>query len=310
MPMRSQAILCIYFLVIAHCLWITSGSWLRHQSKLRYKALACIFLLLTWERMFNYFRWSYLTYHSINGAAIIGESKLEQWLSNTQLFQQAWRLVTADPESILISQRVCFATVAWTIFLRKSQGRVPYTIIYMLLGQLVAISFAMNLYFAALSVANPSDLQSTRGTKNNTDSITKHGWSDILEFVLLFTSTVSIVLIPFIQGTGFLLNLLILHGTLLVVLLLPPSTLWRFTHLEFAILAISSLNTAYSLYRSNFAHVVARIHQTPAHGSIGCDLLGIVISIWVWRISRVGRAQSPKYLSTLMETLAYTRISF
>lgn len=306
MPIRSQAILCAYFLVIAHCLWVTSCSWLQHKSNNRYRLLAVFSLLLTWERMLGYFRWSYHNYF----AATKGNRDVDEWLSNTQLFQEAWRLVTADSESMLVTQRVCFATISWTIFLRKTQGRVPYTILYMLLGQLVAISFAMNLYFAALSVPSWYESSSTKGTKNGTKFMTKYGWSDVLEFILIFGSASSAVVIPFIQGTGFLPNLLILHGMLLVAFLLPPSSLWQSAHFESAILVISFLNTGYLLYCSNFAYVLARTYQTPAHGSISFDLVGIMMSVWVWRSSRHRRAQNAGYLSTLVETLAYTRIPF
>lgn len=79
--------------------------------------------------------------------------RISQWLASLSLFKEAWMEVIKDAPSWWWSSEICIITVgAWALFLRHEAERVriPHVWTAMALGQLVAISFAFNLFNLAV----------------------------------------------------------------------------------------------------------------------------------------------------------------
>lgn len=95
--------------------------------------------------------------------------RISQWLSSLSLFKEAWMEVIKDATSWWWSSEICIVTVgAWALFLRHESQRlrIPHVWTVMALGQLVAISFAFNLFnLAVLYRLDAQDLLSVRADK-------------------------------------------------------------------------------------------------------------------------------------------------
>uniref|UniRef100_V5EWQ4 Uncharacterized protein n=1 Tax=Kalmanozyma brasiliensis (strain GHG001) TaxID=1365824 RepID=V5EWQ4_KALBG len=79
--------------------------------------------------------------------------RISQWLGSLSLFKEAWMEVIKDNTSWWWSSEICIITVgAWALFLRHEAERlrIPHVWTIMALGQLVAISFAFNLFNLAV----------------------------------------------------------------------------------------------------------------------------------------------------------------
>lgn len=95
--------------------------------------------------------------------------RVSQWLASLSLFKEAWMEVIKDAPSWWWSSEICIITVgAWALFLRHESKRlrIPHVWTVMALGQLVAISFAFNLFnLAVVYRLDTSDLLALRSDK-------------------------------------------------------------------------------------------------------------------------------------------------
>ena len=137
-------------------------------------------------------------------------SRLTNWLVGTGLFEQAWAAVSFGRMNWWWSEQLCLFTVgAWTTFLategaseshpnpckwddlisRDPTGTIhgiKYVAVYMILGQLVAISVASNLFYLALSLSPTRPQDST-----------KHGFATPTLWLSILASLLTVALSPF-----------------------------------------------------------------------------------------------------------------
>ncbi|GMK57824.1 hypothetical protein CspeluHIS016_0406580 [Cutaneotrichosporon spelunceum] len=109
-------------------------------------------LISTWYFMIKFIKWSYTSYVSVRPGATMSE-----WLVNTSLFVQAWRAVCVGPPNWWWSSWICtaaifFAAIIWSETFRRG---IKYPVVYMILGQLVAISVAIALFLTAVYLHEP-----------------------------------------------------------------------------------------------------------------------------------------------------------
>ncbi|KIS65788.1 uncharacterized protein UMAG_06168 [Mycosarcoma maydis] len=138
--------------------------------------LAVFSLASTWYYMLAFLRHSYLSYlercrlasyplpptpppWDLSRPALLVAAlhlrilRISQWLASLSLFKEAWMEVIKDAPSWWWSSEICVITVgAWALFLRHEAERlrIPHVWTVMALGQLVAISFAFNLFNLAV----------------------------------------------------------------------------------------------------------------------------------------------------------------
>lgn len=270
-----------YFCLIIFLLVLTAKGWTA-RSMSRYHILAATSLLLTWERMLRYFAWSFKSFY---GETTVAYSlhHVSKWLSSTKLFEEAWTLVTSTPETWLISQRVCFLTIIWTLFLHRHQHRIPYTWAYMLLGQLVAISFAMNLYFVAVNCQHIAEESKRKGTRPSTSFA-------LCISIALFSASIVTILPKHL----FLTNLLFLHILLLLPLLAQSVTTSSTRSLYYLTSFVSAASTISCIVNVNsLGTVINSIRANPAMGSISNDMLMAMLSVIIWNWSTDNDGELP-----------------
>lgn len=213
---------------------------------------------------------------------------------NTTLFEQAWTAVCSGKLNWAWSEQLCLFTVgAWTVFLyiEGSRRQIKHVWAYMLLGQVVAISVASNLFYIALLSS-----MAARERRNDDASIAV----PIKLWLPVLISLATIASSPFTTEKTFLPNLLIMHA-LLVVPLISVSSLqhtksWFNLSIFYLLIflvsipirfrtMVAALPTTADLDTSALAYFKTQwevLHSHPAQSSIGWDVVWTSISFIVW----------------------------
>ncbi|KAL4731379.1 hypothetical protein ACLX1H_000345 [Fusarium chlamydosporum] len=130
--------------------------------------------------MFCFFQWSYQQWESTHLEKLDSELHLGEWLRDTTLFKQAWVSTLEQPPRAWWSLQIFAFCAIWSVMLawQDKKRRVPHLWIFMLLGQIVAISFAANLSFLAFLVFEDVDTSAKVDKKERTmpSSTKSHGW--------------------------------------------------------------------------------------------------------------------------------------
>lgn len=188
----------------------------------------------------------------------------------------------------------------------------------MLLGQIVAISVASNLFYLAVLLSPSAD--SKRGAPQSVP---------IVLWLSIVLSLGTVFLIPHsIEHDYFLINLLIMH-VLLVIPLAAPRSLRSSKFMQirlsslYAILAVATLiprSRTISLmlssvpvedgphYLSVAKALWATLHSHPAQSSIGWDVIWTTLSFFVWilDVSPASDVLLPLLLGTVALSIGLT----
>ncbi|KAI5900787.1 uncharacterized protein SCHCODRAFT_02523071 [Schizophyllum commune H4-8] len=278
------------------------ASWNRRASA--FVTLTALSFGYTWYYMIKFMKWSYNDYATRTGVLYSDISPLQRvadWLVETSLFEQAWMAVSFGyPLRWWISEQLCIFTAgAWTILMATEGPRrqLRYVWLYMLLGQIVAISVACNLFFALLSVTEPK-----RGARLYARPTL---WLSVL------ASLVTVAISPYTDETTFLPNLLVMHVLLIIPLAthsvtsvkdadrscLSIDNLYTLVMLSGFLLRVrTTLDTVYTMLAEvpafsvlDFAHAAwVTLHWHPAQASIGWDVIWTTISFVFWIALRPG----------------------
>lgn len=177
---------------------------------------------------------------------------------------------------------------------------------FILLGQLVAISFAANLFFLAILLHPIQDEK--EGSRNSSKSKTKHWFElDILEWlnstgfwnvvILIATLQVALCITASLDSPQFMLLLLLPH-----ILAFFPTVISLITrdkypeitlqepalYLKAAIVTILISWQTAAIYRAGLGldDVVNALHAHPAVSSVGWDVICCWLSFVLWEVSK------------------------
>ncbi|KAM0787537.1 hypothetical protein ACM66B_003608 [Microbotryomycetes sp. NB124-2] len=301
--LTAHAPLVGYFALIAGLCVLTAPQVVRHEriTKLPvvlFGLLAIASLATTWRYMFKYFVWS-----KHDAAHQLGRSTISsrEWLQAKSLFHEAWHHVCSTADKWWWSEQLCLWTVSgFTVFLAVEGHRrqVRHVWAFMLLGQVVAISFAQNLFMLALE-SRPRQ-KATDLEEYKTDYRT-------LFSVALALGTVAVVPAT-LNSNAFLANLLIMHILLFVPLI---SRAWsgRSDRVSVPLLYGSSAVICF-ITRLPTLSAVATQHELsspalldpgiykimlktlfvhPAQSSIGFDVVFATASFAAWMLYEAGK---------------------
>ncbi|TFK33760.1 hypothetical protein BDQ12DRAFT_657621 [Crucibulum laeve] len=279
-----------------------------HTSSSKGKAILFVFLTAasfthTWFYMFKYMFWSFKNYEA--SLAFTTGTPLERvsnWLVDTSLFEEAWAAVCFGRVNWWWSEQLCLFTVGgWTVFLATEgrRSRVKHLWAYMLLGQVVAISVASNLFYLALVLSRPSS-----PSASSTPTLARPKlWISVL------ISLATIAASPFTSERTFLPNLLVMHAVLVVPLVasasvtsqkkissrfsLRVSTLYLIVFVASAAMRLRTIKATlgslpsqdYSPY-GLFSVAWDVLHAHPAQSSIGWDVVWTSLSFIAWVSTR------------------------
>lgn len=254
--------------------------------------------------------------------------RIASWLYDTSLFEEAWSYVVFHPLNWWWSEQLCLFTVgAWTVFIATEgfvfQNRpgivahlfagtrygIKHLWAYMLLGQIVAISVASNLFYLAL-ILSPKLITKHKSYRNKASP---RLWLSVL------ISLASVAATPFTSRQTFLPNLLLMHALLFAPLLSTTTSTKRFSIgtatlyriIQFAALAIRLRTVLNAMVFLNYAGHSGPTHPAtaawiilnshPAQSSIGWDIIWTSISFILWQLTS---STSSEFLPTMYLILA------
>lgn len=268
------------------------------QGSLFFLGLSALSLLSTWTYMFLYFRWSFNA-AALERGVLPSAFSTRQWLEDVSLFNEAWGYVVETVERFWWSEQLMYWTTGPLAMLMSVEGRrrgVKSLWVYMLIGQIVAISFAQSLFFAALTLA-PQVLPRAPVGNKPLGPPTGQSWTLLFSVVLGAIGTTVIGH----QSTGYFLPLLLaIHALAVLPLLdflpqrlvrLPPSRLY----FNYAFIALRlRWDTISQLI--DFTKVTAAPKQTPALLSRFFDRQ--------WQVLHENPAQSSISWDVIMSTVS------
>ncbi|CAO3696477.1 unnamed protein product [Umbelopsis ramanniana] len=228
-------------------------------------------------------------------------NSISHWLHNVSLFDDAWRTVSVGAVQWLWSHQLCAFTVSvWTPFLALEAQRrnIPFPWAYMLLGQVVAISFAACLFFAVMAAL---PLRAAGNIQFNAP-------------VTAFCSAIGIATVlisPYVAtSSAFMPNLLAMHAVLVVPLVLPERLLRPYTSRQPLALAAIYLFAAGANFANFLQQVIALLatsesknliqlmvkvlYSHPAQSSIGWDIICVSLFGATWMIADSRSLDRPK----------------
>ncbi|KIM40478.1 hypothetical protein M413DRAFT_445929 [Hebeloma cylindrosporum] len=329
------AIIVLFFLIISNLSSSSKTSSNGHLKPALFVVLTIGSLCHTWFYMFKYMEWSFNNYESSLRATVSHDfiSRVGSWLWNTSLFEEAWATVCRHPMNWWWSEQLCLFTAgAWTIFIAVEGKRynIKHLWAYMLLGQIVAISVAANLFYLACLLAQPPTLKADRRSAKAGPML----WLSVL------LSLVTVAISPMTSQQTFLPNLLVMHALLFAPLLPRRATstlspkqgktneeaeeerfsihvnyLYRFVQLASAAIHIrTALTTVKYLQQGSFGSNIAEaawkvLHSHPAQSSIGWDVVWTSISFAVWIATRPAHSSQSSKPVTLSYLLLATPIA-
>ncbi|OBZ88829.1 hypothetical protein A0J61_03121 [Choanephora cucurbitarum] len=263
--------------------WTTKGTGI-------FFLLALISLAATWTYMFQFFFYSYRQWKATASYGLpVSLDSISLWLHDTSLFDSAWRQVSVGDWQWLWSHQLCSLTVSvWTpiLAIEGHRRQIPFIWAYMLLGQVVAISFASSLAFAVI-LAYPA-------SKEPSDDLLKR-------IVLCIVGGLgTVVLSPFVaKGEGFMLNLLTMHILLILPLFQTKTSSTKQPMVIMMIYVFASganlmiylqqwyqcLSSLSSFWPSTILEqLITVFFHHPAQSSISSDIvcMQLITMTWIW----------------------------
>ncbi|GAA5905057.1 hypothetical protein JCM6882_002429 [Rhodosporidiobolus microsporus] len=273
--------------------------------------ISVVFILLafaslgsTWTYMFKYFQRSFED-SALRAGVSAADYTTQAWLADVSLFKEAWQYVCETPQRWWWSEQLCLWTTGPLTIVMAIEARrhnIKRAWAFMLLGQVVAVSFAQSLFFAALAVAPPAQTV-PRGPPAG--ALGLHPAQGKLTWWLLGAVIIANGNVAFtphtLFSTYFLPNLLLMHVVLLAPLVFrdektAPMTLSRF-YLNIGLVALRfRAPTAMHLLGDTPKTVAAVLpklpeifkaqwvvlNEYPAQQSIGWDVIFATVSALVY----------------------------
>ncbi|KAH3918919.1 hypothetical protein HBH56_026400 [Parastagonospora nodorum] len=271
-----------------------------------FSALAAGSLLTTWGFMIQYFNVSYKTWLMWRSYYELDPHHRHWglWLRETSLFHEAWELVVVGNARYWWSHQIFFFALGLGIYMEQRGVRrnIKYTWAFMLLGQIVAISFATNLFLLTLILSPPTpSVSSTRPQRSSWIS----PW--LLNLASVLATTIPAYLLAdehyWYHSTDFMPVLLIPHVALLVTpfarALVPENWfpendlafedkvfgyMWALTLGNAALMMLKTTYAAVSY--GGFVGIQNALLEHPAVSSVGFDVIFCWITWICWYITR------------------------
>ncbi|KAF3026479.1 hypothetical protein E8E14_012978 [Neopestalotiopsis sp. 37M] len=286
----------------------------RRDATILFSALAALSLATTWYHMFCFFQWSYRQWAAAASPLDDGNKLyLGAWLRDTTLFRQAWVATLETPLRAWWSTQIFGFCAVWSVMLaaQTQRKRIPHLWLFMLLGQIVAISFAANLSFLTFIVYDDeggdetsSSIDDKTAEKENPSSLqpqsaARDSWLPAAWLAVLGINLISAFVIPRqLDHPRFLYLLLAPHVLAFVPFLLnavlatprptarflssrQPSTVVRAQIM--AVLLSAAFSRVY-VAGGGLGDIAATLYEHPAVSSVGWDVMCCWVSFSAWHV--------------------------
>ncbi|KAL2754104.1 hypothetical protein ACRALDRAFT_1069989 [Sodiomyces alcalophilus JCM 7366] len=302
---------------------LSSGSTSRRHAKkssprhpliiLLFTLLAAFSLATTWYHMFRYFRWSYLDWAEVH---LLPLGDLDPsagpyfgaWLRDTSLFRQAWASTLETPPRAWWSLQIFGFCAHWSVLLalQARKRRIPRAWAFMLLGQVVAISFASNLFFLAVLLHDVADSPSDQDARKGEDD-SRERKGEVLKtappstavfwYPTIFGFTVGwaleipnqfgrpyfmlMLLVPHLVAFAPLLLDAVLRANVPARLLNPPS---RYVRAGFMTALVVVATSRVMGEGGDWELIKSTLYEHPAVSSVGWDVICCWVSFAAWAV--------------------------
>lgn len=240
---------------------------------------------------------------------IATSQRMQQWLQSTSLFKESWLYVVGEKYNWWWSVEVCIFTVGvWTCYLcvQSKRKQISYVWVYMILGQICAISVAQNLFSLAIAMQSipgskkdtnlplDANLTFSNSTRANVKIRSNQIIITLIRLFMVIVTCSGLLIVYFIPSD--LPSILAMHG-LPFILLLPFFRSDRLNEIDryfrlstiYAILAFFSacirINTHLLIFGQNFTNNFQTLLQIalshPAQSSISADAICIAITTFL-----------------------------
>ncbi|PHH60131.1 hypothetical protein CDD81_2089 [Ophiocordyceps australis] len=273
----------------------------RHGSALAmalFSLLAALSLASTWYYMFSFFHSSYLDWKTAQHLPPHAPLRLGDWLRDSALFKQAWAATLQTPGRAFWALQIFGFCANWSLTLAVQGTRkgIARLWVFVLLGQVVAISFAMNLSFLAMlsHASGPTKHVKTKADANESKARPSRGRdaaSLTCQYALLGVSiALGLALPDTFSSPRFMWLLMIPHILAFASLLLPTSL--RCSEVPWlAKLASQLVIVAFATTRlTSYGDAADALFAHPAVSSVGSDVLCCWLSYAAWYL--MGEAES------------------
>ena len=240
-------------------------------SILAFSICAAVSLGVTWYYMLGFFSLSYRTWALQHGIDLptrphniesLGQwlklIRLGAWLKDVQLFRDAWEVTMESHSRLVWSQPIFFIATSWAFFVGERGMSIPFRYndgmtaniykaglqrirhrwAYMLLGQIVAVSFAQSLFYVAVTLyeSENSEHHSSKTKQSDEEgggeSVAILGYT-VWHRIIILLVLVPVILLPAtVQTPRFLWVLAIPHLLLMVPPILDPVLIGRMPKVE------------------------------------------------------------------------------
>ncbi|KAH8148248.1 uncharacterized protein LAJ45_07700 [Morchella importuna] len=316
---RSIAIFGSYFALCLGLLsLILSRLNFRNFSKVSgsyvFTSLAVASLGSTWYYMVSFFMKSYGDWQAsqVFMPSDDGELQLGEWLSDVKLFQDAWGAVVESPQRWWWSQQIFLATAAWSVFLAAEGSRrgIKNLWSFMLIGQVVSVSFASNLFFLTILLNEPSPSAPVEAPKLDPSTVKAKRLPNWLYFTVtvpLGLSYLCAYMTPkTFDSSAFLPFLLVPHVLLLAIPIVferlassgelaihIPANRWKsFWKPQYRLCSLISVACHANAISQVTAHgmtvkdvvvgTLSALYEHPAVSSVGWDVIMMAVSVGTW----------------------------
>lgn len=221
------------------------------------------------------------------------------WLSETSLFKEAWEAVLVGFARYWWSNQIFFFALALGLDLERKGIRrnIKHTWVFMLLGQIVAISFATNLFIIAQLLSPPPVVPTTENKKR---------WFGpwLLNAITVFATVIPAFLLAaeeYWYGHAFFSLLMIPHVALLVIPVIRsilPAKYFSDENVPFADraykilwvitigggLALGLNMTGAAVRYGGYEGIITAWHDHPAVSSVAYDAIFCWVTWLAWTI--------------------------
>ncbi|GKT57556.1 alpha-mannosyltransferase Alg11p [Colletotrichum tofieldiae] len=259
-----------------------------------FSILAAVSLATTWYHMFRFFEWSYVQWDSQQfWAAVVGGKpaglRLGEWLRDTSLFRQAWASTLETGPRAWWSLQIFGFCANWSVLLaaQAQKRRIPHAWVFVLLGQVVAISFAANMSFLAIlcsKVPTPAVSKSQKNRDETNPAVVS--WHTVVLVIILLWATIIPAAIDHPRFLSLLLGPhLLAFAPLVLNKVLPsrflgePGWYWKAASMAW-MLAVATKRVVDE--GEALEIVLKTLYEHPAVSSVGWDVICCWVSSAAW----------------------------
>ncbi|KAL5397359.1 hypothetical protein PMIN06_005573 [Paraphaeosphaeria minitans] len=152
----------IVFKLVRNYIVLSKSTTARLPAKAHvrtFATLAALSIFTTWYYMFHYFRVSYLAWAMWRSRYDVSQDTMHWglWLTETSLYREFWETIVVGNARYWWSHQIFFFASGLGLSLEERGIRrgIKYTWAFMLLGQIISVSFATNLYLLTLLLTPP-----------------------------------------------------------------------------------------------------------------------------------------------------------